>query len=239
MEGIGGSLNNMDTIVLDHEAKITLAPLHPLRKNNFVVRQMLEGLFMCYSNMKALETRFASAEFKGGTQNKTVMNVGTTPEIEQINNQAVNIFNWYALGILNYANYCGLVAFITKNRIRIDDLDSGETKEALNNCRKKYVSSIPELASVKVYRDKVAAHLAISNPLKNDNIGTLMQSNTNLPIWSMGRLVIGGLSYAYGPNVSAIGQNPWSVTKNFESLTPRYFRKYFVLPPYAHYQDES
>jgi hypothetical protein len=239
MEGFGGSFNNLKDVILDHEEGIKLWAFHPLRKNNFVITQMLEGMFMCYRNMKELEEAFAKEAFKSGVRPKSYFDVGTTPRLQELINQSVNIFNWYALTLMNYANYCGLASFMTLEGKRIDDLNDKKVIDALRLHKKKYVESINELAAVKLYRDKVAAHLAVSDPLHLDSIGTLMQSNSVLPAWKIDRLVIPGWQYSYGSNQSEIGQNPWSLTENFERLTPRYFKQYFTIPPYSPYQHES
>lgn len=239
MSGLGGSFNNLQDVVLDHEAGIKLWAHHPLRKNNFVVMQMLEGLFMCYRSMKNLEAEYIEEAFNTGVIPSWSFNVGTTPRLLEITSQSVNIFNWYALTIMNYANYCGLASFMTLEGKRVDDLNDKDVIDSLKRHKSKYLDSIPELTAVKLYRNKVAAHLAVADPKHIDTIGTLMQSNSVVPALMNKRLVIPGIPYAYGVEQSEIGDNQWSLTENFERLTPRYFREYFTLPPYLPFKHEA
>lgn len=88
-----------------------------------------------------------------------------------------------------------------------------------------YVNSVPELAPVVRWRNKVAGHFAITDPIEKDNIATLDMSVMHLLSLENGIYHVGGMTLfkknSTGEHTSNIPT--WSLTKVFDSLGPRYW----------------
>lgn len=130
-------------------------------------------------------------------------------------------FHWFALSVCNYAR---LVAFV--NGVGSGEFARNATEDPRNfNLIKRhcdsYVDSIAELEPIKIWRNKVFAHFAITDPRSGDN-AALLDVSTMLPMdYSNGRFRVGGMVImARGAEVE---MPPWSVTESFELLAPRYW----------------
>ncbi len=95
-----------------------------------------------------------------------------------------------------------------------------QVKKAIDD----YVIGIAELDRVRVWRNKVFAHFAITDPFKDDNIATLDMS-VIFPVSFEGRYVVGGMtmlrSNSGGSYKSELPR--WSLTEVFESLEPHFW----------------
>jgi hypothetical protein len=141
----------------------------------------------------------------------------------------MNLFHWYSTNLINFAKCCGLVLFLNEKSVLPEQLASNQKlRTELIRMQNEYINGISELGPVKHFRDKAGAHLAYTDPFKNDNSATLIESISLCPIYQEGRMVIGGLTRSRGEHTSSFSKYPWSVTENFESLIPRYFQQYYV-----------
>jgi hypothetical protein len=139
----------------------------------------------------------------------------------------MNLIHWYSINLMNYAKSCGLVKFLNKTGLQPERfVGDKEILGELRKCQKEYIDSIPELDPIKHFRNKASAHLAYTDPHK-DNAGTLVESMSLIPTLNNGKLTIGSLKRGKGNAMSSFGDFEWNLVDNFDSLVPRYFKNDF------------
>ncbi|MFT4644709.1 MAG: hypothetical protein ACI8ZX_001115 [Planctomycetota bacterium] len=207
-------------MILDHIENIIIMHNYAPLKNFHSVVQLKEGLFMTYRSMLALEEKY-----KNENGASIAINFGVTEN----NAVAINLMHWYSINLINYAKCCALVKFINQKGVLPDKLAKNKILiEELKVFRSEYINSIQELKPIIFFRNKASAHLAYTDPHKNfDNSATLMESMSLIPIVLDGKFIIGGLERDLGEEKSAFSKHPWSLTDNFKSLIPRYFKNDF------------
>ncbi|MBX7105461.1 MAG: hypothetical protein K1X57_15355 [Gemmataceae bacterium] len=150
---------------------------------------------------------------------------GTSPEEVAELDFIACIFHWFGVSICNYARLIGFIRGLELKEFGRDDLKDKTTFERIKTSVKRYVESIPELAPVLVWRNKVGGHFAITDPRKDDNIATLNMSVMFPVTLESGLYFVGGISLTQensaGAHSSAIPR--WSVSEVFEELLPRYW----------------
>ena len=185
------------------------------------LRTLIMGLRQLYGMVKSKEIAFDRA---GGDKVK-VFAFGFASEAErEFLEMVACFFHWYGLSICNYARLTGFIRGLARGDFDRSDLHDASKFKRIKAVIDEYVSSIPELESVVVWRNKVFAHFAITDPFKDDNIATLDMS-VIFPVSFDGRYVVGGLTMTRSnPAGSHTSELPrWSITEVFESLEPRFW----------------
>jgi hypothetical protein len=117
-------------------------------------------------------------------------------------------FQWYAVSICNYVQLIGWIHYGSKEK-------ASEYEERV----------LPKLLR---FRNKVAAHFALVNPKKEDNIADLRASINTQVIFAYGRFLAGSVSELFedeNQNEIKITKNlVWSLTDQHERLIPRYWK---------------
>ncbi len=117
-------------------------------------------------------------------------------------------FIWYSISI---NNYCRLVAWLSTNDLKVVN---------------KYPRKI--IPRVVMFRHKVAAHFAITDP-GNDNLADLRSSIMTKVIFTKGTLVGGAVSEVYtdenGHEIRKKHNTSWSLVRTHEKLMPRFWPK--------------
>ncbi|MBF8267822.1 MAG: hypothetical protein HW388_1330 [Dehalococcoidia bacterium] len=160
-----------------------------------------EGLWWIYREVAQLEVQ---AQIEATRDNVGVALVGGV-----LANKPMGMlscaFQWYAVSACNYAQLVGWLA----NRN--------------TNSAKEYVQKVmPRLLN---YRNKVAAHFAITDP-RRDNEADLAASVMTHVVYIQGRLCAAALTPVVKNNGSEITVSrdfSWSLTLAHERLTPRYW----------------
>lgn len=136
------------------------------------------------------------------------------------------IFHWFAVTACNYARLVGFVRGLDKGDFSKADLGSSDGKKKIKESCSAYVRSVSELRLVCVWRNKIAAHLAITDPRDEDNIATLELSAFYPVGYDNGRFCVHPITLAMtGPDGF---QHPsklpcWSLTETWVALRPRYW----------------
>src|SRR4051794_23240516 len=147
----------------------------------------------------------------------------TTTDIDMV----ACLFHWFGVSLCNFARLVGFIRGLKEGDFtRADLTDQGKTKaRVVKNSVDAYVQSISELQPVLVWRDKIAAHFAITDPRKDDNIATLDMSVVFPVTYASPRYRANYFqlirSNAAGVHTSALPE--WSVTEVYEQLAPRYW----------------
>jgi hypothetical protein len=210
-------------MVLDHIENIVLTEFTPLRTYTHSIYHLKEGIYMVYNSMTQIEHDFRE---KNGSNIPSFTFDGT---LTQQQAQAVSLFHWYSINLVNYAKCIGLILFLSENPIQPYMLAGNrKMRQRLKNIQDEYISSVSELKPVLHFRNKAAAHPAYADPYITkevfDNAATLIESMSIIPIIKNGRYFVGSLTRQSGEDVSSFSQYPWSLTENFELLIERYFK---------------
>lgn len=200
--------------------------------NYHSISQLKEGIFMVYIQMKNLQDNYWKLRYPNLSDvqleiyQKTSLSISA--ELNQVDAQAVNLFHWYSINLINYAKCCGLVKFLNDKHVRPEFLAGNkELIDELRCVQKEYLSRIPELDPVIHFRNKAGAHLAFTDPKKYDNPATLIESMSIIPSVTNGKLTIGAIKRKKGESISSFSRYEWNLVDNFDSLIPRYFKNDF------------
>ena len=161
-----------------------------------------EGLFWIHSEVAKIEMGLRKEASKDNIQ---IAIVGGILEDKPFGLLSC-AFQWYAVSACNYAQLVGWLAF------RDTDL------------AKQYVKKVmPRLLN---YRNKVAAHFAITDPFR-DNEADLAASVMTHIVYLRGRLCAAALTpiiKSDGQEISASRDFSWSLSLAHERLAPRYWK---------------
>jgi hypothetical protein len=185
-----------------------------LRTYTHSIYHLKEGIYMVYNSMTQIEHDFRE---KHGSNIPSFTFDGT---LTQQQAQAVSLFHWYSINLVNYAKCIGLILFLSENPIQPYMLAGNrKMRQRLKNIQDEYISSVSELKPVLHFRNKAAAHPAYADPYITkevfDNAATMIESMSIIPIIKNGRYFVGGLTRQSGEDVSSFSQYPWSLTENF------------------------
>jgi hypothetical protein len=126
----------------------------------------------------------------------------------------INAFNWFAMSVCNYLRLVALVELLQNESWSLSDLKTNE-KTASKHCGDYVKDLVP---SVYLWRNKVSAHFAATDPRETDSPGVLHLSIMDTVSYSYPRLYVGG-RVVIGGEESELPR--WSVTEVFESLSER------------------
>ena len=139
------------------------------------------------------------------------------------------LFHWYGVSLCNYTRLAGFVTGLASKAIDIKLLESKAGGETVKDYCKDYVQSVLEISEVLIWRNKVGAHFAITDPHRTDNIATLEMS-VMYPIGyanSNFRVNVMTLSKTDGGGTVQTSELPcWSVTEVHQKLIPRYWKDF-------------
>ena len=137
-------------------------------------------------------------------------------------------FHWFAISACNYARLVGLLSGLATGAFTRTDFEDKKNYRKIKHHCDGYFAGIEPLAPVKVWRDKVAAHFAITAPREGrDNVATLDDSVFYPISYMKERFHAGGMwshTRTDSKGVEHHSSMPgWSVTAVFEALVPRYW----------------
>jgi len=182
---------------------------------------LVMGLRQLYATVKRKELAFERAD--GGKYKVAEYGTVDPAEAEMLDMIAC-CFHWFGLSICNYARLTGFIRGLHNGVFSRTDLRDASNFYRIKKATDAYVEGVAELEKVRVWRNKVFAHFAATDPCKTDNIATLDMS-VIFPVAFTGRYVVGGMTMrrTHG-SVSHKSELPqWSITEVFESLEARFW----------------
>lgn len=164
--------------------------------------RLSQGLFWLYNSVAEAEQHVRNEALKDNTLICVVNGI-----IKEIPTEWLSCaFQWYAVSLHNYVSLVGW-------------LISKDTRFVKDYTRKV-------LPIITEYRNKVAAHFAITDP-RGDNEADLIASIMTNIIYAHGYLRAGAMSEIVtdekGNEVKVSNKTSWSLTKTHEKLIPRYW----------------
>jgi hypothetical protein len=213
----------MDKVKLDHLAGMEVS--RDLGFNELVSLNSLGiGLSFLATTIWNLEASIRKEETEGNVQ---VFFFGHRPGT----NRSVTLlmpcyFHWFGVSLCNFVRLVGFLHALQTGRISRGALTTTQGRKAVRTACMDYVRSVVEVQKVVIWRNKVAAHFAITDPCEEDNLATLDMSVMYPVVFSASRYRVSGLTLGYvGPDAREVRSEipEWSVTEVYEQLAPRYW----------------
>jgi hypothetical protein len=209
---------NTKPVLLDHERGIFLDPANTPFDNPHAFKINYEGIHQLAPTVRQHEILYV--ENDPYAKHVTFHALGAVPTV------VVNAFNWFAMTLTNYLRLIALVEVASREGWDRADLATGEHNGTIKRHCGDYVrQAVPEIAE---WRNKVAAHHAITDPRKEDNIATLMMTIMDTAIFRYPYYRTGGFQYS---TQGSEGELPnWAVTETHEKLSTRYWPESRLKP---------
>lgn len=200
----------MNEIVLDHIDNIKLNLLNPPISNLQALNFMKHGLFQLAEMVRIEEGKRVRRD---GVGVKTFEIFGHVPLIIPC------AFHWFSTSLVNYIRLVGLIDFMNQQGWKTEDLKNLANKEAIKKYCSDYVKKV--IPSVYLWRNKVSAHFAPTDPFSGDNLGTLEVTVMNTIAYHTPYYKAELQWTTQGESSQLI---PWALTEVFEQLAGRYWK---------------
>jgi hypothetical protein len=205
-------------IVLDHERAISLDQSDPPFNNYQAFRSNYLGLKILADTVRDLERKYAASDPHAA---KVVFHMSSrVPDIVPC------AFNWFAVTLVNYLRLVALVELMAAKGWKSAALtDPAHRAEIRAHCTSFVRDAIPE---VYVWRNKVSAHFAATDPFHDDNLGTLEQSIMNPVTYQYPHYYVGSVQWNTAGQSSQLPS--WALTKTYEELRARFWPEFNLAP---------
>ena len=135
-------------------------------------------------------------------------------------------FHWFGVSLCNYVRLIGFINGLQSGRIKREMLEDKNHFGVIKNECSSYAKSVGEIQDILIWRNKVGAHFAITDPRKEDNPATLDMSVIHPVSYGNGRFRVHALALGrtdkdgntYSSNIPQ-----WSITEVWEHLSNRYW----------------
>ena len=215
-------------ITVDFINKISIDE-HSSRNELSALSSLFAGLNQLYTVTKGYESDVATYEKAHGGKLEFSM-LGGTPGLPPGADKLLPcLFHWFGISMINYASLVGFLDGITTKVFSRENLEDKKYHAMVKKHCGDYVDSISELEPVKILRNKVAAHFAITDPHKNDNPAFLDFSVMPSVGYDTDRFRAGIFVFSRTDSAGVTHEAklpPWSLTEVFESIAPRYWRRH-------------
>jgi hypothetical protein len=211
-------MGRSEHVILDHAKNIVIDVTNPPLKNYQAISSSYEGLRMLANTVRKFELDFAT-ELPG----QPVLSFGFgVPDIVPC------AFSWFSVTLVNYLRLIALVELMNSRRWKSDALVDPMNRPLItSHCREYVRQAVPD---VYLWRNKVAAHFAATDPFHDDNLGTIEQSIMNPVAYWAPYYYVGFMRWQTAGQVSELPQ--WALTKVYEDLASRFWPE-STLPPVA------
>jgi hypothetical protein len=184
------------------------------------------GLIVLYNTVRPIETEIINRHKAAG---KKVMFYGHFSDNSTIPAEIYDIlpcyFHWFGTSVCNYTRLVGLIVAKEQGHITDADLQLEPKRRIIKEACNNYVNNVLELQEVLKWRNKVAAHFALTDPVKNDNIAT-MEASIIYPVgFEHTRFITGFFTSAKSDATTTYESEipRWSLTEIFEILVDRFW----------------
>jgi len=224
-------MGGTEKIILDHIIGLEVA--RDVCFNELVSLQSLRlGLLQLAVQVWKLEKPFRDEETKN---QKTILFFGNAPGTDRIQTLLLPCyFHWFGVSLCNYVRLVGFVNGLATGQINREHLrDKNGFKRIKGTC-KAYVDTVTEIKDIIVWRNKVAAHFAITDPREEDNIATLDMSVIYPVAFSDSRFRLNVMTFARtgADGNDYVAELPsWSITEVCEKLASRYWPEFTTTYP--------
>jgi hypothetical protein len=207
--------------IIDHVMGLSVSPADA---NNelMTLRQLAAGLSALANTIAQLE-----APLQDGPNRQCFLDFTPLGLDQGTADLLPSLFHWYGTTICNYTRLVGFLSGIATGAYTRAVTENPDNYRAIKDRCAAYVAEIPELADILVWRNKVFAHFALTDPRggrEPDNAALLDVSTMSPVAYFDRRFRVGGLGVvARGAEAT---MPSWSLTETYEQLSRRY-----ALPP--------
>lgn len=181
--------------------------------------QLRQGLILLYNEVRRTELNILE-ETKGS---KVFATGNWKFESNKIEHLLPCYFHWFGNTVINYLRLNGYIVARVQGHITEEDLGFEPAREKIKRATKEYINNFEEVREVLKWRNKVSAHFALVDPVKDDNIAT-MESSIIYPVsFGFDRFKTGSMVMTKG-NAEHDFQAEipqWALTEVFEQLKDR------------------
>ena len=205
-------------IILDHQRGVSLDTADPPFNNYQAFKSNYIGLKILADSVRELERQY-------------VINDPYAPHVvlhalADVPDLVPCAFNWFSVTLVNYLRLVALVELMTLNAWKSDALADPSNRQTIRSHCTDYVrTAVPDLF---LWRNKVAAHFAATDPFREDNLGTLEQSIMNPVSYRYPHYYVGLLQWNTAGETSQLPS--WALTKVYEDLSARFWPEMTLRP---------
>ncbi len=128
-----------------------------------------------------------------------------------------NWFGWFSISLCSYLRLIRLLALMVEQEWSTSEVRQPDNRKRIKDTCTEYVKRVAP--AVYQWRNKVAAHPAITDPFVNDTLGTLELSIIVPVVYASPYFRAGAIQLEMHGESSALEE--WAVTDVFERLSPR------------------
>ena len=188
--------------------------------------QLQCGICTLYNNVKNIEKIIME-----DTNGKGCFFMGEHPLIpSNLNSLLPCFFHWFGISVCNYSRLVGIIVSMEQGHLSDSDLGFAPNRTRIKKACSDYTKSVVEIQELIKWRNKVAAHFALTDPKNEDNIATLEASIFNPVQFENDRFKTGVFVITkfdeFNSETSEIPK--WSITELFEDLSKRYWPNFQI-----------
>lgn len=195
-----------------------------------MLQSLRNGLALLYNTCKQTENKVFE-DYNGKVSGYNVP--GKTIDLTQLYYVLPCYFHWFSVSAANYARLAGYMVGKERGEFKREDVRTKEGKKKIKESCNRYVDGVKELEQVLLYRNKVSAHFALTDPRNEDNYVTMDFSVLAIAGFSSGKLASKPVEKAsfQKDGTAIVDEIPnWSITMVFEEMAKRYWPD-IVFPP--------
>lgn len=202
----------MEKLILDTERGIEFDTSNPPLNNLHALGYLPKGILAIAKEIRNYEVRM-----EDGTDFPVRgANLVFGPSLAKFE-QIACYFSWFTVSLHNYLKLVGLIELVTQqNWSRRDVANPDNAKKIQRHCTNYVKEVIPE---IHLWRNKVAAHFAITAPFPEDNQALLEFSAMNNIVYMSPYFYAGALQW--GTTGGQTDFPKWSMTETMQALIPR------------------
>jgi hypothetical protein len=224
-------VNNQQLVLIDHSVG------HKFEGDRFhnemgTLHTLYGGLSFLNAQMSGLE-KVARNSKNGNTITGFFADLESSFDLPSGSNVLIPCFyHWFGVSIVNFVRKVGLLDGIAKGEVGQPPYNSRQERRDVSQYCTAYVRDVVEIAEAYVWRNKVFAHFASTDPYDGDNEALFQQVSFYPVSYSQGRLEVGGFQVFTGSFDPLNGPGPdpssgsglpsWALTEVFENFSSRY-----------------
>ena len=209
---------NSSQIVLDHVEGIVLDPSNSLFGNYHALKQNCLCLKILADSVRVAELKVIAEDPYAKYVVLEVSSNRTPPVVSCA-------FNWFSITLVNHLKLVALVDLMIKNGWKSTALADQINKALIKRHCKDYVRGV--IPEIHIWRNKVSAHFAATDPLSHDTLGTLEQSIMNPISYKYPYYYAGLLQWNTQGTSSELPT--WALTETYQRLGPRFWPEMKLL----------
>jgi hypothetical protein len=213
--------------VLDHLENITIDTDKFPVPNLHALGYLPSGLYLLAETVRRLEIETSQQQPPKFIQQSFQQPLQLSLDMTGSRGAVVtNYFGWFSISLCSYLRLVRLLALMEEQGWGTSDIRQPSNRKHIKNTCTDYVKRV--VPAVYQWRNKVAAHPAITDPFENDPLGTLELSIMVPVVYASPYFRAGVIQWSREDETSALEE--WALTDVFEQLSPRLWPERQLTP---------